>query len=304
MIVPAGARPRRVAFLGTPAIAVPALRALVSAGVEVAVVITAADKRRGRGGATAPSPVKAAALELGLEVSDDLDALGGRGAELGVVVAFGRLLRPATLELMPFVNLHFSLLPRWRGAAPVERAILAGDSETGVDLMEIQEGMDTGAIYDEARTPIAEKTLSELWAELSETGAELLVRAITEGFPAARPQTGDVLHAAKLGPEDREIAWTAPAEHVLRTIRLGDAWTRSGERRLKVRSARAASSDVDDRVLAPGEVHGVVVGCGLGRIELLEVQPENKATMSAADWQRGLAAGPVQFEHGPPPGGG
>ena len=293
MIVPEGFRPRRVAFLGTPAIAVPPLRALVEAGVDVALVISAADKRRGRGSGLTPTPVKAAAVELGLEVTDDLDALAAAraaGVDLGVVVAYGRLLRPSTLALMPFVNLHFSLLPRWRGAAPVERAILAGDGETGVDLMEIEEGMDTGAVYAEARTPVGDKTLAELWAELSVTGSQLLVDAVTDGFPRATAQAGEVFHAHKLGPEDRLIAWTAPAEHVLRTVRLGDAWTVVGDRRLKVLSAREILAPENAPTLGPGQLDGVVVGCGEGRIELIEVQPEGKAPMPATSWRNGVGA--------------
>jgi len=308
MKVTEGFRPRRIAYLGTPAVAVAPLRALVEAGVDVVLVVTAADKRRGRGGSLTPTPVKAAAVELGLEVSYDLDALADRGADLGVVVAYGHLLPPPTLALMPFVNLHFSLLPRWRGAAPVERAILAGDAETGVDLMELEQGMDTGAICAEARTPVGDKTLAELWDELSVTGAELLVDAVTRGFPAAVPQVGDVLHAPKLGPDDRHIAWTAPAEHVLRTIRLGDAWTTLEDRRVKVHAARAIDPTRETIALQPGELTDVVVGCGEGQVELIEVQPEGKGPMAAAAWRRGLhglqSDDRVNFGLGPPPGGG
>ena len=152
----------RLVYLGTPEAAVPPLRALVDAGHEVALVVTQPDKRRSRGGRSDPSPVKAAALELGLplvtpekarEVVDDVAA---SGAEAGVVVAFGQLLPTALLEALPlgFVNVHFSLLPRWRGAAPVERALLAGDEETGVCLMQIEAGLDTGPVFACDRVPI------------------------------------------------------------------------------------------------------------------------------------------------------
>ncbi|MDQ4131986.1 MAG: methionyl-tRNA formyltransferase, partial [Actinomycetota bacterium] len=130
----------RLVFLGTPEVAVGPLRALVADGHDVALVVSRPDRKRGRGGALVPSPVKAAALELGLPVTDRVDDVIDVGAELGVLVAYGRLVRPHVLARVPMVNLHFSLLPRWRGAAPVERAILAGDRETGVCLMALDEG--------------------------------------------------------------------------------------------------------------------------------------------------------------------
>src|ERR1700712_567862 len=152
----------RVVYLGTPRDAVPPLRALHEAGHDIALVVTQPDRKRGRGGALVPSPVKVAATELGLPVAtpdrsrEVVDQVRATGAEVGVVVAFGQILPVALLEALPhgFVNLHFSKLPRWRGAAPVERAILAGDAETGVDLMDIEAGLDTGAVYASARTPI------------------------------------------------------------------------------------------------------------------------------------------------------
>ncbi|MFP5327603.1 MAG: methionyl-tRNA formyltransferase, partial [Acidimicrobiia bacterium] len=157
----------------------PPLRALVENGHDVRLVVTQADKRRGRGSATTPSPVKAAALELGLPVSHTVDDVLGTGAELGVVVAFGRLIKPHVLERIPMVNLHFSLLPRWRGAAPVERAILAGDRETGVCLMKLEEGLDTGPVYAVERTPIGEdESAEELRARLVEIGTAMLVEQL------------------------------------------------------------------------------------------------------------------------------
>ena len=147
MTLPAAPRhPGRLVFLGTPDASVVPLRALADAGHHIALVVSQPDRRRGRGRQTSPSPVKAAALELGLPVTDDVDDALAVGADLGVVVAFGRLIRPHVLAALPMVNIHFSLLPRWRGAAPVERAILAGDARTGVDLMGVEEGLDTGAV--------------------------------------------------------------------------------------------------------------------------------------------------------------
>jgi methionyl-tRNA formyltransferase len=139
----------RLVFLGTPEAAVPPLRALHDAGHEVALVVSAADKRRGRGSALTPSPVKAAALELGLPVTDRVDDVLSLtpAPDLGVVVAYGRIIKPHILQAVRMINLHFSLLPRWRGAAPVERAILAGDRTTGVCVMDVEEGLDTGGVH-------------------------------------------------------------------------------------------------------------------------------------------------------------
>src|SRR4051812_44188870 len=134
--------------------AVAPLRALVDAGFEVTLVVTRMDKRRGRGSELMPSPVKAAAVELGLPVSHSVDDVLAADADLGVVVAFGQLIKPHVLDAVPMVNLHFSLLPRWRGAAPVERALFAGDTETGVCLMQLEEGLDTGPIYSRVVVPI------------------------------------------------------------------------------------------------------------------------------------------------------
>jgi methionyl-tRNA formyltransferase len=174
----------RLVFLGTPVDAVPPLRALVEAGHEVALVLTQPDRRRSRGGGDDPSPVKQAATELGIPVltptraRESIADVAASGAQLGVVVGFGQLLPPAFLDALPhgFVNLHYSLLPRWRGAAPVERAILAGDTETGVCLMRIEEGLDTGGVYASVSTPIEpEETAGELHARLTALGMRLLV---------------------------------------------------------------------------------------------------------------------------------
>ena len=163
---PPHGRPHRLAFLGTPDLAVPPLCALEAAGFEVALVVSQPDRRRGRGSGLSPSPVKVAALELGIPVTDRVDDVLAAGVDLGVVVAFGRLIRPHVLEAVPMVNVHFSLLPRWRGAAPVERAILAGDDRTGVDLMVVEEALDTGGIWSiEICTHFAASTLPLISAD-------------------------------------------------------------------------------------------------------------------------------------------
>src|SRR6202521_2267004 len=172
----------RLVFLGTPEAAVEPLRTLVRAGHDVGLVVSRPDKRRGRGSALVPSPLKVAAAQLGLEVADSLDAVVGAGAELGVVVAYGRIIPASVLERLPMVNLHFSLLPRWRGAAPVERAILEGDAETGVCLMAVEKGLDTGPIYAVGDTTIDEtESADELRARLVEIGCRLLIDNLSNG---------------------------------------------------------------------------------------------------------------------------
>lgn len=273
---PAG-RPRRLAYLGTPELAVPPLRALVASGFEVVLVVSQPDRRRGRGGEVSPSPVKAAALELGLPVTDQVDDLLDVDVDLGVVVAFGRLIRPHVLERVPMVNLHFSRLPRWRGAAPVERALLAGDPTTGVDLMVVEEGLDTGGVYARAELPIGpDETLEELRSRLVATGTALLVDNLQRGLPVPVPQEGEPTYAAKLDPAELEIDWGAPAEQVHRLVRLGGAWTTHRGRRLKVWRAQV-----------PPTGGGPLVPAGDGAVELVEVQPEGKARMPARAWANG-----------------
>ena len=275
----------KLVFFGTPEAAVPPLHGLIRHDHEVQLVVTQADKRRGRGPSTTPSPVKAAALELGLPVSHTVDDVLATDAELGVVVAFGRLIKPHVLERIPMVNLHFSLLPRWRGAAPVERAILAGDAETGVCLMQLEEGLDTGPVYAVERTPISEEeTAEELRNRLVDIGTRLLVEQLASGLGDPAPQEGEVTYAEKLTPEDFHLNWSLPAEDVHRRVRAGRAWTMFRGKRFIVTKARLAG----ETPAAPGAVDGVVVGCGDGRgVELVEVQPEGKPAMAAVAWRNG-----------------
>jgi methionyl-tRNA formyltransferase len=281
----------RVAYLGTPAIAVPPLRALVDAGHDVAVVVTQPDKRRGRGGALVPSPVKTAAGELGLPVSDrvddviELDPLPA----LGVVVAFGRLIRPHVLAEVPMINLHFSRLPRWRGAAPVERAILAGDTTTGVAVMAVEEGLDTGAIYAEVEIEIGpDETADELRERMIGVGTELVLGVVANGLRVTRVQEGEPAYASKISAEDLELNWSQPAELLHRVVRVGGAWTAFRGRRFKVwRSAVEA-----DRGLTPGALDGTAVGTGDGTLRLVEVQPEGRPHLAAGEWARGARPRP------------
>jgi methionyl-tRNA formyltransferase len=268
---------RRIAYLGTPDLAVPPLQALVDDGVDVAVVISQPDRRRGRGSERMPSPVKAAAIELGLPVSDRVDDVLEADVPLGVVVAFGRLIKPPVLEVVPMVNLHFSLLPRWRGAAPVERSILAGDDRTGVDLMAVEEGLDTGGTYRRVEVPIGpDDTLEELRGRLVQEGSRLLIDALRAGFGDPAPQVGEATYADKLTAEDRHLDWSGSAVDIHRRVRLGDAWTTHHGKRLKVWRTNVPPTGAGPRVRAAD-----------GEVELVEVQPEGKGRMDATAWANG-----------------
>ena len=274
-----GSGPLRLAFLGSPAAAVPPLRALVGAGHDVALAVTQPDRRRGRGAALVPTPVKAAAQELGVAVTDRVDDVLDLGAELGVVVAYGRLVKPHVLDVLPMVNVHFSLLPRWRGAAPVERAILAGDTETGVCLMGLEEGLDTGPVYRRARVDIGlEETADELRGRLVDLGTGLLVEALAAGLGEGVPQTGEPTYAAKLDARELCLDWSRPADELERIVRLGRAWTTFRGRRLKVLRACAHRRTGT----------GLDVPTATVPIEVLAVQPEGRGPMAASDWARGV----------------
>jgi len=272
-------------------VAVAPLRALVAAGHDVALVVTRPDKKRGRGGALVPSPVKAAATELGLPVTERVDDVIGAGAELGVVVAYGRLIKPHVLDVLPMVNLHFSLLPRWRGAAPVERAILAGDPVTGVCVMALEEGLDTGPVYAcEERAVGDDETLDELRGALTETGTRMLLELLASGLPEPRPQEGEPTYAAKIEPEEHHLNWSRPAVELHRVVRLGSAWTTFRDRRLRILRSRVSG----DSALAPGQLDpaGLLVGTGAGSLQLVEVQPEGKGPQPAPAWRNGARLQP------------
>ena len=245
----------RLAFLGTPPAAVPPLRALIEAGHDVALAVTQPDRKRGRGADLVPSAVKQAAVELGIPVTSRVDDVVDAGVERGVVVAFGKLIKAHVLEQVPMVNVHFSLLPRWRGAAPVERAILAGDEEAGVCLMELDEGLDTGPVYECASVVIGpDETAAELRERLTVLGTELLVRRLADGLGDPEPQIGEPTYAAKIDREELELHWTETGARLHRVVRLGRAWTMFRGKRLGV--VRAALVDGGP---PPGVLEGLVV---------------------------------------------
>jgi methionyl-tRNA formyltransferase len=218
------------------------------------------------------------------------------GAELAVVVAYGRIIPPSLLERVPMVNLHFSLLPRWRGAAPVERAILAGDRDTGVCLMQLEEGLDTGPVY--ARRVVAidwDTDLARLRAELVEAGSSLLVESLAAGLaglPTPHPQEGEPTIAAKLTPEDLRLHWEEDAVQLHRVVRLDRAWTTFRGRRLGILRAVPSDRAWPEDPGPPGTLVGTSVLTGDGTLELQQVQPESRAPMPAEDWARGVRSSP------------
>jgi len=271
--------------------AVPFLGGLHDAGWPIELVVSRADTRRRRNADPEPSPVKTAALELGLPVSDDPADVAESGADLAVVVAYGRILKPDLLARVPMVNVHFSKLPRWRGAAPVERAILAGDESTAVDVMVVEEGLDTGAVYASRDVAISDHdTASELADRLVEVGVPLLLDTLAGGLKDPQPQEGEPTYAEKIDPAELRIDWTKPTLEVHRLVRLERAWTTFRGKRLKVLAGHPLPGE-----LPPGVMDlelPVEVGTGQGTLRLDIVQPEGKAPMRAAEWAKGARIEP------------
>lgn len=278
----------RVAFLGTPEEGVRILDAVLAGGHEVALVVTRADRRRGRGGAFSPSAVKARALELGLPVTDDLDAVRGAGVDRGVVVAYGRIVPSELLDDLPMLNVHFSCLPRWRGAAPVERAILAGDSQTGVAIMSMDAGLDTGPVHLQRSLDVRDDDATTLRARLADLGASALLEVL--GSPSllshAEPQRGEPTYAHKITRQDRLLRPDESAEIFVRRVRIGGGELRLGGKRLFVERARLAQSELPPGV-AERARDAITVGTVDGAVRVDQVRPEGGASMSALSWWRG-----------------
>ena len=283
----------RLVFFGTPEAAVPSLRALVAAGHEVLAVVTQPDRRRGRGNQLSPSPVKAAATALSIPVVHSVAELADVDAEWGIVVAYGAMIKPEVLAVLPMLNVHFSLLPRWRGAAPVERAILAGDAQTGVTIMTLEATLDTGTIHAEKRTSIGTKTAQALTAELAESGAQLLVEVLAtpSRLGHARAQKGPATYAEKLTSDTFHLRPEIPVEDLERIVRLGKAWCTIAQKRVRVLEASGESTPA-----TPGELvvrdGGVGLATGDGILWLTLVQPEGSTAMTAQSWWGGARLAP------------
>jgi methionyl-tRNA formyltransferase len=294
----------RIVFAGSPAAAVPSLRALIAGPHEIVAVVTREPSPQGRKRTLTPTPVADLATEAGLRlietnrlapVSDELVALD---ADLGVIVAFGGLVREPLLSAprLGWINLHFSLLPRWRGAAPVQRAIMAGDQETGIAVFRLVPELDAGDVFAMEQQPIGRnQTAGHLLEALAETGSHVLtgvVDALSAGTAHAHAQHGDPTLAPKLTLEDGRIDWSEDAFAVDARIRgvtpEPGAFTELGGERFKVHEAAIAH---DAPRLRPGALEAragrVLIGTASEPIELLRVQPAGKTAMDAAAWWRG-----------------
>ena len=292
----------RIVFMGTPAFAVPVLDALVEAGHAVVAAYSQPPRRAGRGKALTPSPVHARAQVLGIAVHTparlrDAEAqavFAGHDADVAVVAAYGLILPQPVLDAPRHgcLNVHGSLLPRWRGAAPIQRAILAGDAETGVGIMQMEAGLDTGPVRLEGRTPIAGKTAGDLTDELAAMGARLMVEVLADlgRFPP-RPQPSEgVTHAAKIDKAEARLRFDQPALAVERAVRAfnpapGAFFEHAGER------VRILAAEIVDARGTPGEVldGGLTIACAEGALRPMLVQRAGRAAMTPAELLRGFA---------------
>lgn len=298
----------RLVFAGSPEAAVPSLDALAASTHEIAAVLTREDSPQGRRGVLTPTPIALEADRLGLAVikanrlaGEATEAVSALAPDLGVIVAYGALVREPLLSIprLGWINLHFSLLPRWRGAAPVQRAIIAGDDITGASVFQLVEELDAGDVYGRVSESIGRhQTAGSLLASLAESGAQLLARvvdALDDGTARADPQVGDVTVAPKLSLADGEIDWSLPAEVVSARIRgvtpEPGAFTTVDDSRLKIVDA-AIARDMPRRPAGEFSLSGrrVVVGTASEPIELLTVHPAGRKAMDAASWWRGRPA--------------
>ena len=298
----------RLAFMGTPPIAAACLAALHAAGHEIACVYSQPPRPRGRGQILQKSPVQALAETLGLAVltpvsmkaRDEIEAFAALDLDAAVVVAFGQILVADVLEAprLGCFNLHASLLPRWRGAAPIQRAIMAGDAVTGTEIMRMTEGLDEGPVIAGITLRIDSlETAGSLTERLAKAGAALLVgamAAVADGSAVEVPQREDGLtYAKKIKPAEARLDWTRPAEEIDRQIRglspFPGAWFEHGGKRVK-----ALLSRVDDGAGPPGAVldDGLLIACGTGAVRLLRAQREGKAAQAVDDFVRGYPLRP------------
>lgn len=300
--------PLRLVFAGSPAAAVPSLRALAHSAHEIVTVITREDSPQGRRGVLTPTEVAQEAQGLGLPIlranrlaGEPTDAMAELAPDLGVIVAYGGLIREPLLSTprLGWINLHFSLLPRWRGAAPVQRAIMAGDEVTGATVFQLVEQLDAGDLLGRITEPVGRlQTAGHLLGVLAESGAELLVRVVDQlaaGSVTAEPQVGEVTLAPKLTLADGELDFTRPAAEVSARLRgvtpEPGAFTTIDGVRIKILDATIAR---DVPSLAPGHLasvgKAVLIGTATEPLELRRVHPAGRTAMDAGSWWRGRPA--------------
>lgn len=289
----------RLIYMGTPDFAVPALDALHAAGHEIACVYTQPPRPAGRGKKPRPSPVQIRAEALGLPVRHPASLKGPEeqaefaalNADLAVVAAYGLILPRAILDspVQGCLNIHASLLPRWRGAAPIHRAIMAGDAETGVCIMRMEAGLDTGPVLSRTVTPIApEETTGDLHDRLAQLGAKLIVETLARlPLPEVSQPEDGVTYATKIDKAEARVDWTQPAEQIARQIRglapFPGAWTEADGDRIKLLGARPV-----DGSGAPGSVlHDFTVACGTGAVQITRAQRAGRAVQDADSFLRG-----------------
>ena len=295
----------RIVFMGTPDFSVAALDALMEAGHEIAAVYTQPPRPAGRGQKPRPSPVQSRAETLGLTVRSprsfrdpaDIDELAALRADVAVVVAYGLILPQAVLDAPArgCLNIHASLLPRWRGAAPIQRAIMAGDAETGICVMRMEAGLDTGPVLLREAIPIGPSdTAGTLHDALATLGGRLIVEALErldKLAPIPQPETG-ITYAAKINKAEARIDWTRPASEIDRHIRglspFPGAWCEMDGVRVKLLLSEVAECEG-----APGTrlENGLTIACGTGAVRLLRLQRSGKGPLGAADFLRGASAG-------------
>jgi methionyl-tRNA formyltransferase len=294
----------RIIFMGTPDFAVPTLNALVAAGHQVVAAYSQPPRPAGRGKKLQPSPVHLAAEAYGIEVrtpvslkgADEQAELAALGADIAVVAAYGLILPQAVLDAPKrgCLNVHGSILPRWRGAAPVQRAILAGDTQTGVTIMQMERGLDTGPMLAKIETPVAGKTAGELTGELATKGAGLMVRVLADlaAYPAVTQPEGGVTYAHKIDKAESRLDFARPAVEVERQIRAfapapGAFFELEGER------YRILAADVVDGAGAAGVTldDALTIACGAGAIRPTLIQRAGRPAMDAASLLRGRAVG-------------
>ncbi len=304
----------RLVFMGTPDFAVPTLVEIHGAGHDVAAVYTRAPQPAGRGLAPRPSPIAREAERFGLPIftpktlkeSDAAEAMRAHGADAAIVVAYGLILPKSILEIFPLgcFNLHASLLPRWRGAAPIHRAIMTGDQETGVMVMKMDEGLDTGAIAMAERVPIgADATTGELHDELARHGADLMLRALAaleKGQLQLTPQPAEgATYAAKIDKGETRVDWTRPWKQVHDHCRglspFPGAWCElAGAGRVKIlRTTKGEGSGPPGRVLDDK----LTIACGSGAVRLVQLQRAGKQPMGADEFLRGTPVAPATVLH-------